>query len=509
MRAALLLSAALLAGCGGADVPQAGRTDAPVTVTVLDPEYEIIFNPIWDMPAKFLLFLPMATFDDAGKIIPNLARSWEHSEDYRTWTYHLRTDVLWHDGVPVTAHDVGFSMALMARPDIGYYGPLESVAVHDDSTITIRSQRPQEVDWWTVFYPKHLLQELDPASFMEWEFWTRPVGNGPFRYVRHEPRTLWEMEANPAYYAGKPAIDRLRIKFGGGEALPELLSGQVDAATYVRREDIPQLEADLRFDVYYLVSPGVEWIEGIFWNLKHPFLGEPAVRRALTLAVDRRELRQLQRIPGELPTFDGFFTGRQFWTGNLPDPLPYDPSEAKRLLEARGWLDRDGNGVRERGGREARFTALVGGGGSGQTYSYGQAAVYVQAALREVGVAMDIQRLESGLHQRLLRGDFDAAFRRILQLPRGLRIFFREDSGPGWTDPAMIELVEAARQTRDPAAQDSLYTAMYRIVASWLPLTLLSPEVLWFVASERIKGLSSPFRADPLWHIEHAWVEEP
>ncbi|MCK5447685.1 MAG: peptide ABC transporter substrate-binding protein, partial [Gemmatimonadetes bacterium] len=496
MRSALLLAAvwaALCTGCG-ADVPETGREGEPVTVTVLNPDYEFIFNPLWDMPAKFLLFLPMVRFDDSGEVVPSLARSWENSDDYREWTYHLRTDVTWHDGVPVTARDVRFSLELMARPDIGYYGPLESVAVHDDSTITIRTPRPQGVDWWTVFYPQHLLQQLDPAGFFEWEFWTRPVGNGPFRYVRHEPNTVWEMEANPAYYTGRPAIDRLRIKFGGGEALPELLSGQVDAASYVRREDLPQLEADARFDVYYLIEPDVGWLEGIFWNLNHPFLGDPAVRRALTLAVNRRELRELQGIPGELPFFDGFFTGRQFWSANLPYPHPYDPSEAKRLLEARGWLDRDGDGVRERGGQHAQFTALAGGGGSDQTFSYGQAAVYVQAALRKVGVVMDIQRVESGLRQRLLRGDFDAAFTRILQFPRNLQSFFQEESGPGWSDPTMLNLLEAAQQTQDPDARDSLYAEMSRLMESYQPLTLLAPQVQWFVASNRIKGLSSPFR---------------
>jgi len=442
-------------------------------------------------------------------MVPRLARNWEHSEDYRRWTYHLRTDVRWHDGVPVTAHDVGFSLNLMARPDIGYYDPLESVVVHDDSTITIRTLRPQVVDWWTVFYPQHLLQDLDPANFFEWEFWTRPVGNGPFIYVRHEPSTMWEMEANPDYYAGRPAIDRLRIKFGGGEALPELLSGQVDAASYVRREDLPQLEADTRFNIYYHMTPDVGWLEGILWNLNHPFLGDPNVRRALTLAIDRRELRELQGIPGELPIFDGFFTGRQLWSGSLPYPHPHNVSEAKRLLEARGWLDRDMDGVRERGGQRAQFTALVGGGGSDQTLSYGQAAVYVQAALRRLGVVMDIQRVESGMRQRLALGDFDAAFTRVLQYPESLLRLFREESGPGWHDPAMLKLLEAAQQTQNPSARDSLYAEMSRIMESYLPLTLLAPQVEWFVASDRIKGLSSPFRASLLWHIEHAWVEEP
>ena len=74
---------------------------------------------------------------------------------------------------------------------------------------------------------------------------------------------------------------------------------------------------------------------------------------------------------------------------------------------------------------------------------------------------------------------------------------------------SMLKLLEAAQQTQNPNARDSLYAEMSRIMESYLPLTLLAPQVVWFVAINRIKGLSSPFRASPLWHIEHAWVEEP
>ena len=508
LASALLVGSCLAAACTPAEETGAlADSDEPVTMTVLFPGSEMIFNPIWDMPAKFLLFLPMLTFDDEGEYVPSLARTWEHSEDYRTWTFHLRTDVLWHDGVPVSAHDVKFSMELMSRPDIGYFR-MQSAAVVDDSTITIVSERPTGLDWWTVFYPKHLLEDLDPAEFFRWSFWTDPVGNGPFRYVRHEPDTMWEMEANPVYWAGKPAIDRLRVKFGGGAVVAELLSGGVDAAAYVSRPDIPRLEAEPELHLHHRVSPEVEWIEGIFWNLRHPLLGDPAVRRALTLAIDRRELGELQHIPVELPLFDGFFTGRQFWTGDLPEPLGYDPEEARRLLDEQGWRDSDADGVRDRDAQPARFTAVIGGSGPSETRSFGQAAVYAQAAFRDVGVEMEIQTQEAGLRERVERGDFDAVFVRLHTLDQNLARWFREDSGPGWTDPAMIELVQAAHYTRDPAEQDSLYAAMYAIMETWLPITLLAPQVQWFAANDRIRGLSSPFRANPLWHAEHLWVEE-
>ncbi|MEE8572455.1 MAG: peptide ABC transporter substrate-binding protein [Gemmatimonadota bacterium] len=506
VRTLLALLVVCLGGCSGPDGGSEGSKE-PTTVTVLDPAYEVIFNPIWDMPAKFLLYLPMVGFDANGGIVPRLARSWEHSEDYRTWTYHLRPDARWHDGVPVTAHDVKFSIELQARREIGYYDPVESIVIQDDTTITIRTEGPVELDWWTVYYPKHLLESLDPTEFFQWEFWSRPVGNGPYRYARHQPRSFWEMEANRDYLDGKPAVDRLIIKFGADTAVPQLLSGQVDAATFVRREHLEQLKADPRYDVFYAIWPDVGWLEGLFLNLNHPFLSDPVVRRALTLAIDRRELRTLQRVPEEFPIFDVFFSGRQFWRGETPDPLPYDIAEARRLLESRGWIDRDGDGVRERNATKARFTALVASAGPAQTHSYGQAAVYVQAAFRDVGIEMQILTLESGVRDRLRSGDADAGFFRILQHPDYLIGIFR-DADLGWSHPVIEAALLRMRETEDPEERDSLFASMVNPMREHRPILLLSPQVQWFVAHERIKGFSSPFRARTLMHLEHVWLDE-
>ena len=114
----------------------------------------------------FMVFLPFAKDDENGELEGRLATSWEHSEDYRTWTIHLRTDVTWHDGVPVTAHDVKFTLDLLGRPDApaGQINPeVESAVVLDDTTIVITYKRNKaSLDSWTCYYPKHLLEDLEP-----------------------------------------------------------------------------------------------------------------------------------------------------------------------------------------------------------------------------------------------------------------------------------------------------------------------------------------------------------
>ena len=72
---------------------------------------------------------------------------------------------------------------------------------------------------WTIFLPRHLLEDLDPGAFYDWDFWTHPVGNGPYRYVRHVPKTMIAFEANPDYFLGQPKIERVVLKFGDGQWL--------------------------------------------------------------------------------------------------------------------------------------------------------------------------------------------------------------------------------------------------------------------------------------------------
>jgi peptide/nickel transport system substrate-binding protein len=162
-----------------------------------------------------------------------LAERWEHSPDYREWIVHLRRNIRWHDGAPVTAHDIKFTIDLWKHPDVLYYAgaPYESVTVLDNHTVRLVYNGPGAhhsalLGGWDVFYPKHLLEDLDPKEFTSWKFWTEPVGNGPYRYVRHVPRTMIELEANPDHYKGKPKIERLVIV--GGDQQEIRFSGTIE-----------------------------------------------------------------------------------------------------------------------------------------------------------------------------------------------------------------------------------------------------------------------------------------
>ncbi len=488
--------------CGGDEDPAYSRGSTVIVAHCCGRE---ALNPRADMPARHLVFLPLVTRDANGELEGRLARRWEHSPNYRDWTYHLRTDIQWHDGVPFTAHDVEFTLHLLGHPDVLLLSPefFESITVLDDSTLKVRYTGPTfGFDWWLVYYPKHLLEDLDPKEFSDWRFWIEPVGNGPYRFVRYVPETAMELEANPDYYRGKPRIERVVLKFVGDAALAELLAGNVDAIPDVNPSEIPKLAGDPRFRVYH--RPHEYGARGIYWQNDHPLFRDPRVRRALTLAIDRQELLQVVNLPEDFPIVDGPYTDRQLHRGELPEPLPHDPERARALLDAAGWRDLDGDGVREREGEEFRFTAIAMAGSGWEALT-----VYIQDRLRRVGVRMELQTLEAGVvRERFYSGEFEAAFTLVRHFPGDLAWEYGADSPIGYVNPEVVELAERAAVSADPDVQDRIHRRLTEIFRADLPVTRLFPYVTTVVAHRRIRGLSSPYRINPVWFMEELWLEE-
>jgi peptide/nickel transport system substrate-binding protein len=505
-RVALLL---LLLPLGCTRPPSPDR-DSTLTVAYCCGDEAL--NPIHDMDAKNLVFLPLMERDSLGNLVGRLATNWEPSADYREWTYRLRTDVRWHDDVPFTARDIEFTIGLMEAfwdPDYGS-GAFEAVTVHDDSTITIRSGHGRRLyQTWMVFYPKHLLEDLDPERLAEWDFWARPIGNGPYRYVRAVPETMMEFEANPDFYMGKPRIDRVVLKFSGDAAIADLLSGQVDVSFDISTADWATVASDPRFRLYYQVWGGSQ--QAIYWKNDHVLFSDPRVRRALTMAIDRRELQRALNIPGDVPIIDGPITPDQWARRQLPEPLPHDPERARELLDEAGWRDTDGDGILEKDGRLFRFTALVRTVSSEDVAGNVSAGVYVQSQLRKIGVEMSLQPLDPGVVMpRLQSGEFEAVFMwfRSYETPWLRATGLGEGDPVGYRNSRLLELIDQASRTWVPAEEDSLYAEIAEIFRADVPVTFLHPIVGLTVAHERIRGLSSPWRVEPVAHVDELWIDE-
>lgn len=508
-RATAFLSLGMaLTGCGGTDDPYASRASTLVVHDMYHDEW--MFSPAQADEPMYLMFLPLARQGSTGEIEGQLIHSWERSDDHRQWTIRLRTDVRWHDGVPVTAHDVKFTADLLMHPDVARIPPgAFSVNVLDDSTYTVdivtrdyRAVTPMDRTIRGMPLPRHLLADLDPAGFFEWDFWLEPVGNGPYRYVRHVPQTMVELEANPDFYLGPPAIERVVIKLSGDNQLAELASGNVDFVLYVEWADLLKLGDDPRFRAYWTKDT---WVYiGILWNVREGPLADPRVRRALTMAIDRRHLHRVLNLPEETPVIESVFTERQYRRGERPEPLPYDSAAARRLLEEAGWTA-GADGALARGREPLAFTTLV----FSEDAIVETAAIHIQDQLRDLGVRVELVSMEPGLlMERRNAGDFEAIIGEVGTSERALEWQFGSESFLGYRNDRASEPIEQLGFTLDPDDVDELYGELGAIIRRDLPVTALFPDYEVHVANRRVRGLSSPWRAVPLRNMEEVWLED-
>jgi len=203
---------------------------------------------------------------------------------------------------------------------------------------------------------------------------------------------------------------------------------------------------------------------------------------------------------------DGIYTNFQARRGEIPEPLPYDPEQAKRLFEEAGWHDRNANRIRDKDGREFHFTMIAEDG------IHGQAAVYIHDQLRRVGIRMEIQPLQGDvIRQRFKDGKFDAAIVGTAN-GRGHQGYFGKfgkNVYSGYDNPRVTELISKGNAAMEADERDRIYRELSPIFTADMPVTFLFPGVKTLVAHRRIKGLSSPESdPEPIYFIEYLWIEE-
>ena len=505
---ATVATLAAVAAMGSGCTPRDSEQD-PYTLNILTSGNYKVTSPYLGWLEMQLLFLPLFhgyhTGVESGDGVEagvegRLVRSWERTPDNKTWTYHLRTDVRWHDGVPVTARDIEFTWALWEHPAILKAAPgSRTVTVLDDSTFTVTyDRRGWPDDTYNTFLPKHLLEDLDPEEIDEWEFWEHPVGNGPYRYVRHDPGIFVELEANPDYYRGEPEIKRVILRLlrsSETAAIMDLQTGQADFAGF---QGSP-LTADLlaqkpQFRAIYDVG-GTAMV--ILWNQNNPLFDDVRVREALSIGLDRRELARTEGIPDDLAIFDLNLTENQVITGEFPELLPFDPDRAQQLLAEVGWTDSDRDGWLDKDGRPFRFDMLP--------LNPSDLLVLVQDQYRRLGIQMEITPMarEAALG-RYDVGDFDAAFR---WSSSGIADIYQPDEDPvpvGYSDPELRRLSDELFNSENPD-RDDIQRRYWALARRDFFITGLFSHVGILVVHRRLHSPDDQF--DPT-HVDEMWVDE-
>ena len=398
------LNIASACGDGATDRAATDRPAAGATAIVGFNSEMQAFNPLVNTDQNtnevnyYMLFTPLVQYDASFQPAPYLASSWELEPE--GVTFNLNRDVRWHDGHPVTAYDVEFTFNLAKDPKTAsvlssaYLEMVESAQVIDSFTIRFQFSRPhaRPLDgfWWAPV-PRHLLAGLQPVEMMRADFNRRPVGSGPFRFVRWEAgeHVILERVADfPESLGGPAKLERVIFRFIPEPAtlLSETLTGEIDVNGSVFPHQAAQIHATPGTRLLSFTSREYYYIG---WNTRNPLLSDPRVRRALTMAIDRRQLIDAL-VYGYAREATGTIAPWHPMYSEI-DPLPYDPDRAASLLAEAGWRDRDGDGLlQDEHGAPLRFTLMT----NHENPVRVDIAQVVQARLAELGVSVDARTLE-------------------------------------------------------------------------------------------------------------------
>jgi peptide/nickel transport system substrate-binding protein len=450
-----------------------GEASVPVPTLMEGPQASIANSDIADQLFLHLAELGPTLMTSGDRAFePRLARSWTR-RDSVTLAFDLDPRAAWQDGVPVTAKDVVFTFARARDPALAprlaqLLRNVVSVTAEGDRRVVFRYAYPYAEQLYdAVFHvaplPAHLLASLPPASLTQSDFVQAPVGSGPYRWVRRVPGEFIELAANERFFLGVPAIRRViyRLAADAEARLNLVLGGEADVLDNIPppRTNIDRVAATRNLRIVTVPSPTVGFL---LFNQRdprererpHPILSDLDVRRAIGLALDRRQM--VRATFGSAADVPFGPTSPLLWIRHgAPAPARADPAEARRLLAARGWSDHDGDGTLDREGVPLALTILL------PTTSgiRQQLAQQVQEALRQIGIRIELDRVDFPLYtERRASGRFDLDFAATSQDPSPTGLSQGWSCGGGtnfarFCDPVVDSLLEAAGRATDGAAQ--------------------------------------------------------
>jgi peptide/nickel transport system substrate-binding protein len=447
------------------------------------------------------VFNALIKYNKDIEVVGDLAHSWTVSEDGLIITFFLRKGVKWHDGEPFTARDVLFTYQKLIDPRVATpyssdFERIKRVEIPDDYTVRVIYKEPLSpalLSWGMPIMPKHLLEKEDLSNT---PFSRHPVGTGPYKFKEWITGDRIILEANPAYFDGRPYIDRYicRIIPDQSTSFMELKAGGIDIkdltpVQYTRQTNTPYFKGN--FNKFRYPSFGYSYLA---YNLLDPRFQDKRVRQAIGYAIDKKEL-----IDGVLLGMGKIATGPfppGSWACNPKvEARPYRPEKAKELFAQAGWQDTDGDGWLDKDGKTFAFTILIHQGSE----SIKKTAEIIQRRLREVGLEAEIRVVEWSTFLNEFVGK--KRFETLLlswSLPRDpdcYDIWHSSKTGEGefnfisYQDEEVDRLLLKGRRTFDQEKRQKVYYRIHEILAEEEPYTFLFvPDALPIVHA-RFRGI--------------------
>lgn len=487
-----------------------------IEVTNLDP-----LNPVaepnaelnWITMAYLVRFGPHGYYPDLATVVPSLHNG-GISADGKTLTFHLRKNLRWSDGAPLTSEDIKFSVGLIADPKtISSYRDgfpwVERVDTPDATTAILHLTRIYGGALGTYFsarsapvLPKHLLAG---SAYATSSYVQLPVGSGPFRYSRWLRGERIELERNPYYYGPKPKLEKIIFKMipNRSSSIVALRTGEVD---YLPTQTYGEYkEAASGGHVGVQIARGVIPTE-LSLNLARPILADRSVRRALLLGTNRASVLQ-RAFLGKGLLSEGVVSLDDPYVARLPR-VGYDPVAARAILEHAGW-HRGPDGIRRKNGERLHLD-IVAANGAGFV---DEILELVRADWNAIGVEVETKRYPLTLMFAtadqggvLFGSRFDVALYGMTTLESsdlGDSVLCRDRPPNGSNffnlcDRKLDAITDRADASYDPAVFGPLYERVQQIVAADEPFIVLALGDSYSVYSGAVTGLDiEPFAYFP------------
>jgi peptide/nickel transport system substrate-binding protein len=352
--------------------------------TLLNPHFA---TGTKDQDGSRIFYEPLASWDPDGNLAPTLAaeiptaQNGGLSKDGRSVTWHLKKNVVWHDGKPFTADDCVFTWEYCADPatssvSIATYKDVKVEKV-DSHTIKVNFAKP--TPFWAdpfvgvrgMIIPKHLFAAFKGDKSREAPTNLKPVGTGPYRFVDFKPGDIVRGELNPTYHmANRPYFDTIEMK-GGGDAVSAaravIQTNEFDYAWNMQVEDeiLKRLEQGGKGKADIVAGGNIEHIQCNFTDpnkdvdgerssikTTHPVLSDPAVRQALNLLVDRASVQE--QIYGRTGIATANFLNQPSRFQSKATKFEFNVDKANQILEAAGWK-KGADGIRAKDGKKLKF----------------------------------------------------------------------------------------------------------------------------------------------------------
>lgn len=449
-----------------------------------------------------LVYNGIVKYDKDLKLVGDLAESWDISPDGLEITFHLRKGVKWHDGVEFTAEDVMFGYQKIIDPNIptayaSAFEEVENAEVLDRYTFKVTYKEPFApglASWGSlVVLPRHLLEGEDITQS---PLTRSPVGTGPYRFVEWKTGEKIALEYNPDYFEGRPYIDRYVYRIIPEQATMflELKAEKIDETgltpiQYRRQTNSPDFLK--KFNKYRYLSFGYTYLG---YNLLEPKFQDIRVRRAITSAINKQDIVDGVLLGlGRIAT--GPFKPDTIWYNPEVRRYPYDPERARALLKEAGWVDTDGDGILDKGGKPFSFKIITNQGNEQRKKS----AEIIQRNLKEVGIEVKIHIIEwaAFINDFIDKKSFEVVILGWSLDPdpdqydiwHSRKTKFKEFNFISYKNPEVDDLLVKARHTMDPEERRKYYFRFQEILAEEQPYTFLYVAEALPVIHSRFKGI--------------------